>query len=84
MIPVRKFSGIYRLGCVVLHILICCVFFIIPASNVNADPVNPVVVEGSAVFQQSGNTTTITTITNRTIIKYDSFDVLHNEIANFS
>jgi filamentous hemagglutinin family protein len=48
-----------------------------------AGPVKPTVVEGAATFDQSGNTTTITTATNQTIINYDSFDVFSHETANF-
>jgi len=67
----------------IVYVLICCLLFNNSLPFVLAEPVNPVVVEGNAAFQQSGNTTTITTTTSQTIIKYDSFDVLHNEIANF-
>ncbi|MHC4388062.1 MAG: filamentous hemagglutinin N-terminal domain-containing protein, partial [Planctomycetota bacterium] len=68
---------------IIIYLLIYCMIFNVSLPVVLAGPVNPTVVEGAATFEQSGNTTTITTATNQTIINYDSFDVFSYETANF-
>jgi len=67
----------------IVYVLVFCILFNTSLPIALAEYVNPVVVEGTADFQQNGNTTTITTTTNQTIIRYDQFDVLHNETVNF-